>query len=331
MKTTLAAATLVALALLSPPTTAADDTELRLATSVPDGSPWARLLESGARDVREKTGGRVTLRYYWSGAQGDERDAVRKMKLGQLDGAMVSGAGLDMIASDVRVLELPLLFTKNTQLDVLRNTMAADFRSRFDGAGYVLLAWADDGWVHLFSTTPIAAPGDLAKLKMRLGTEDAAMRELFRALRATTVPLGMPEILPALTTGRITACYGTLGEAIARNWSTKTKHATATPVAYAVGALVVRKEVFGRLSRDDQQAVRASGRALQSRLLSSLRGERERVKKALERGGVHFAELPPALASEVQRAAQAARTALTGTVYKDDLVRKVTAPTADAK
>ena len=283
MKTTLAAATLVALALLSPPTTAGADTELRLATSVPDGSPWARVLEANAHELGQKTEGRVTLRYYLNSAQGDDRDAVRKMKLGQLDGAMVSGGALGMIASDVRVLEQPLLFTTNRQLDVVRSTMAADFRSRFEGAGYVLLAWADNGWVHFLSTTPITTPSDLTKLKMGLGAEDAVMREFFRALGVNAVPLGGPEILPALQSGRVTACYGTLGEAIARNWYAKTKHATATPVAYEVGALVVRKEAFGRLSREDQQAVRASGRTLQSRLLASLRGEGDRVKRSEER------------------------------------------------
>ena len=80
-----------------------------------------------------------------------ERDFVRKMKLGQLDGAAVTAVGLGLIKGDVRVLELPFLFKNDKELDYVRDKMRPEFEKQFADAGYQLLAWGDVGWVHLYT------------------------------------------------------------------------------------------------------------------------------------------------------------------------------------
>src|SRR5215510_10839227 len=130
---------------------AADPVEIKIATLAPEGSAWAKIMAEGGRRMEERTQGRIRVKYFFSGAQGDERDVVRKMKLGQVDGAALTAVGLGLIKSDVRVLELPFLFKSDKQLDYVRDKMSGDFEKQFDEAGYVLLAWGDVGWVHLFS------------------------------------------------------------------------------------------------------------------------------------------------------------------------------------
>src|SRR5512142_2612571 len=95
----------------------ADSVEVKIATLAPDGSAWAKVLQDGARKIADKTQGRVTVKYFFSGAQGDERDVVRKMKLGQIDGAALTAVGLGLIKGDVRILELPFLFKNDKELD----------------------------------------------------------------------------------------------------------------------------------------------------------------------------------------------------------------------
>src|SRR5688572_29639161 len=91
-------------------TKAQADTEVKIASLAPAGSAWAKILEEGGRDIEAKTAGRVKVKFFFSGQQGDERDVVRKMKVGQLDGSAITAVGLGLIKSDVRVLELPFLF-----------------------------------------------------------------------------------------------------------------------------------------------------------------------------------------------------------------------------
>src|SRR5688572_8775463 len=102
---------------------AAEVTEVKIATLAPKGSAWAKIMDKGAKDIETKTEGRVKVKYFFGGAQGDEREAVRKMKLGHLDGAALTAVGLGLIKGDVRVLELPFLFKNDKELDYVRNKM----------------------------------------------------------------------------------------------------------------------------------------------------------------------------------------------------------------
>src|SRR5687767_3336005 len=114
--TLLSLATLAsALAVATP--AAADNVELRLATLAPSGSPWMQVLSKAQAEIKEKTGGRVSLKYYEGGQQGDERDFVRKIGLGQLDGAALTSIGLAMVDESIRVLELPGMFATVEELD----------------------------------------------------------------------------------------------------------------------------------------------------------------------------------------------------------------------
>ena len=103
------------------------------------------------------------MKFYAGGVAGDERDAVRKMRLGQINGAAVTAIGLGLIQPEVRVLELPMLINNYDELDYVRNKLDADLRKKFEDKGYVLLGWGDVGPVHIFSNIPIKAQGRSAR------------------------------------------------------------------------------------------------------------------------------------------------------------------------
>src|SRR6478735_542324 len=90
-----------AMSLLSAPPLRAQ-TVIKIATLAPEGSSWMRLLRSWASAVDTRTEGRVKVRLYGGGSQGDERDVLRKIRLAQLSGAAVTGIGLSAIAPEVR-------------------------------------------------------------------------------------------------------------------------------------------------------------------------------------------------------------------------------------
>src|SRR5262245_24122151 len=119
-------------------TAVADNLELRIATLAPAGSKWMEGLDKAAAEIKDKTAGRVTIKYYAGGSQGDERDAVRKIKLGQLDGAAVTAVGLSMIDESIRVLELPMLFENDAELDYVADKMWPYFQKKFEKKGFKL-------------------------------------------------------------------------------------------------------------------------------------------------------------------------------------------------
>jgi TRAP-type C4-dicarboxylate transport system substrate-binding protein len=313
------------------PAAFAEPTEVKIASLAPDGSAWAKIMQDGGRKISDKTQGRVSVKFYFGGSQGDERDTVRKMKIGQLDGAALTAVGLGIIKGDVRILELPFLFHNDRELDYVRTKMAPDFEKQFDDAGYVLLSWGDVGWVHLFSNIPINTVADLNKTKMWAWTDDRIVRAFFKKLGVNGVPLGVPDVLPSLQTGTIDACYGSPLAAIALQWYTKVKYATESTIGYSIGALVVRKEVFSKLSKEDQAAVREVGVELGQNLMKVVRRDNERAAKAMAKSGVSFVPTPPAMVADLEGTAAAVWKELAGDLYPNDLLEKVKKYVAEAR
>src|SRR5690554_6270454 len=73
---------------------AAGAAELKIATLSPEGSSWMELLREGAREVREQTDGRVTFKFYPGGVMGDDKAVLRKIRLEQLHGAVLTAGGM---------------------------------------------------------------------------------------------------------------------------------------------------------------------------------------------------------------------------------------------
>jgi TRAP-type C4-dicarboxylate transport system substrate-binding protein len=67
---------------------------LKLATLAPQGSVWDTTLRAMGAEMATASGGEVQLRLYPGGVAGDESDVVRKMRLGQFQGAALTVTGL---------------------------------------------------------------------------------------------------------------------------------------------------------------------------------------------------------------------------------------------
>jgi TRAP-type C4-dicarboxylate transport system substrate-binding protein len=309
--------------MVAAPAAMAKDVELKIATLAPKGSAWAKIMEKGAADIAKATSNRVTIKYFFSGQQGDERDVVRKMTGGQLDGAALTAVGLGLIVPQIRVMELPFLFKNDKQLDHVRAKMGDEFSALFTKAGYTWIANGDVGWVHIYSNIDIQSKADLGKTKMWAWTDDPIVRELFKNLGINGVPLGVPDVLPSLQTGLIDACYGSPLAAVALQWYTKVKFATSQPISYSIGALVIRKDVFDSLSADDQKAVLAGGATMGASLLATVRKDNEKAKKAMQGAGVKFTNTPAALVSDFETNSKAVWKAMAGKLYDQALLDKV--------
>src|ERR1700759_3228125 len=251
----IALATAFALFALCSSGVARAQSNLKIATLAPEGSAWMVSFHEWAKNVEEHTGGKIKIKFCAGGTAGDERDAVRKMRLGQLNGAAVTAIGLGLINPEVRGLELPMLINSYDELDFVRNKLDADLRKKFDDKGYVLLAWGDVGPVHIFSNEPIKGKADLAQLKLWAWVDDALVRELFHQLGVNGVPLGVPDVLPSLQTGLINACYGSPLSTLALQWYTKVKYMTSLHITQAIGAAVITKKAFDSMSPDVQKTL----------------------------------------------------------------------------
>ncbi len=293
----------------------ADAGEWRIATLAPDGSSWMKILSKGAADIDEKTTGRVKLKYYTGGSQGDEKDVIRKMKMGGLDGGAFTSVGLSQIVPSIRVLELPLIFDSVEEMDYVRAKMWGTFVKRFAKEGFILLDPGDVGDIHFYSNSEISSKADLAKAKVWLWGEDALVKSMFKKLGVNGVPMGVPDVLPALNTGRINACYGSPLATVALQWYTKVKYATEMTTNYGVSSTVIKKEVWDTMSATDLDLVKKSLRAHSNKLRSTVRLDNKRAQKAIVRAGVKIVPTPAASREEFGKVAQEVWKEMTGVLY----------------
>ena len=122
-------------------------------------------------EVMKKTENRVQFRIYPGGVLGDETDMLRKMKIGQIQGAALTAGGLSSLFKEVDVLQVPFLFQKYEEADAILKKMDSFFRKGFEENGYILLGWSEAGFVYLMSTVPISSVADLKKAKVWIWEE----------------------------------------------------------------------------------------------------------------------------------------------------------------
>jgi TRAP-type C4-dicarboxylate transport system substrate-binding protein len=319
----------LALMVLSAGGAARAQTVFKIATLAPEGSSWMTQFHEWSKNVEEHTGGKIKIKFFAGGTAGDERDAVRKMRLGQLNGAAVTAIGLGLINSEVRVLELPMLINSYDELDYVRNKLDTELRKKFEEKGYVLLAWGDVGPVHIFSNVQLKNKADLAQTKMWAWVDDALVKALFSQLGVNGVPLGVPDVLPSLQTGLINACYGSPLSTLALQWFTKVKYMTSLHITYALGAAVITKKAYDSLAPDVQKTLMEDSREFQGKLLKTLRADNEIALQKMKQAGLQVVESPPEMVKQFTEQAAAVRTKLEPSVYSHDWRMKIEKLVAD--
>jgi len=310
----LSIATLASMAALAAPA-AAENTEIRLATLAPSGSPWMEVLSKAQAEIKDKTGGRVTLKYYEGGQQGDERDFVRKMGLGQLDGAAITSVGLAMIDESIRVLELPMMFASPEEVDAVADKMWPYFQKKFEKKGYKLNDRGEVGWIYFMSKAKVESIADLKGQKLWMWGDDALVGAMFKKLGLNGVPLGVPEVDAGLTSGKINACYGSPVAAVALQWYSKVKYMTSMPMSFAIGATVVNAKSLEKMSAEDRKAIEAIGKANSKKLRKVIRKANEDAKTTMTRKGITVTKTPVAMVADFEKNAQEVWKELVGKVY----------------
>src|SRR5687768_6147727 len=309
---------IAAVATPAPAQPARAETELRLATPAPSGSPRMEVLDKAQAEIKARTGGGDVLKHFSGGQQGDERDFVRKIGLGQLDGAAITSIGLAMVDESIRVLELPMMFASAEELDYVADKMWPYFQKKFEKKGYKLNDRGDVGWVYFMSKNKVASLSDLKGQKLWMWGDDALVGAMFKKLGLNGVPLGVPEVDAGLTSGKINACYGSPVAAVALQWYSKVKYMTSMPMSYGIGATVMSMKVVEKISAEDRKTVETIAKAASKKLRKVIRKANIDAKTTMTRKGITVVETPVVMVDEFTKAAQEVWKELVGKVYTED-------------
>ena len=272
--------------LVSPHIAAAKTTIIKIATLAPEGSSYIQTFNDLNTELKQKTNNDVQLRIYPGGVLGDEKDMRRKMHVGQIQGAVLTSAGLSGIFSEMDVFQIPFLFEDYNEVDYVEEKMDAFFKKGLEDKGYILLGWSEGGFIRLLSTHPIASLDDLRKAKVWTWEEAPMAKAIFDEAAISAIPLSLPDVLVGLQTGLVEVVYAPPAGAISLQWFTKTKYMTDVPLMYLIGGVVIKKNVFNKLSPDYQQVLMALCTKYLAQLKLVIRKENQEAIKVMVKHGV---------------------------------------------
>jgi TRAP-type C4-dicarboxylate transport system substrate-binding protein len=229
---------------------------IKLATLAPEGSLWMNTFHKINDEIERKTAGRVKLKAYPGGVLGDDRDMLRKIRIGQIHGGGFTGTGLSLINGDIAVTGIPFLFQNYGEVDYVLARTDEQFRKGFEKKGYVLLGWSEIGFVYLLSNVPITSAEDIRGAKVWLLEGDPIASPVLRKAGVVPIPLGIADVLMALQTNLVDVVYAAPLATIALQWFTKVKYMTDLPLIYSLGGVLVSKRIFGTIPSNLQEIVK---------------------------------------------------------------------------
>ena len=275
---------------------------MKMGTLAPEGTAWVKAFRDIGRELEQKTGKQVSLRIFPGGVLGDEEDMLRKIKVGQIQGVLLTGGGLGLIFKDFKILAIPFLFQNYTEVDALLKKMDGFFRKGLEDNGFKSLGWAEQGFVYLLSKEPIQSAADIGKKKVWIWEDTAMGRAVFKELGINPIPLSIPDILMALQTGMIDTVYASPLAAISMQWFTKVSYMTDVPLAYSVGAVVLQKSAFEKIPAAQRGTVEEVFRRHLEPLKDKVRTEDEKAMQVLTGKGIKRVTPSPKEVKEFQAA-----------------------------
>ena len=174
-----------------------------MATLAPKGTEWHGMLVELGQEWKAITRGKVQLKIYPGGIIGDERDMVRKMRIGQIHAAAITAEGLSEITPEFGGYFVPLAYQSSEDVQKVTEVLKPSFDQGLMEKGFKMLNLSEVGWVYWFSTEVIEEPKDLKKMKFFTWAGDFKWEQAWKKAGFNPVALASTDIISSLQTGLI--------------------------------------------------------------------------------------------------------------------------------
>ncbi len=258
----------------------------KIATISPNGSLWMTTMQDAATVISEKTEKRVNFRFYPGGVMGNDSAVLKKIRIGQLQGAVFSGGALAPQAPNTQIYNIPLLFNSYEEVDYVRKHMDADIEKEFEKAGFVNFGLIEGGFAYIMSKKPIADADELRKNKVWAPSDDPASQSAAETFNFAPTTLSIGDVLTGLQTDMINTITASPIAAIALQWHTQVNYITDLPIAYFLALMAVDQKAFNKISPEDQKIVRSVMREAFLKMDAQNRKDNENAFTALKTQGI---------------------------------------------
>src|SRR5215472_3571948 len=298
-------------------------TVIRLGTVIPKDSPWDAILLKMGEEWKKASGGKIELKIYPGGEQGDEPEMVQKLRIHKLQAVALSGAGLSGIDAAVSALQVPMMLSSYEELDYVRDHIADRLEKGLAKRGFIVLNWGDAGWVHFFTKQPAMRPDDIRKMKLCVLQGDNSTFQLYKINGFNPVALAATDILTGLQTGLIDAFQSPPLIALSNQWFGGARNMLDIRFAQLVGATVIAKDVWAKIPAPVQKEMLASARTAGVALREEIRKAESGSIPMMQQFGLNVVHADAKALAEWRQLAEGIWPKLRGTLVPPDLFDEV--------
>jgi tripartite ATP-independent transporter DctP family solute receptor len=255
--------------------------------------PNTVAMDKFADLLKEKSGGKMTLKMYHSGTLGSQPDAIEQVRIGGLEIGNFNLGPIGPVAAEANVVSLPFVFR---DMDHMHRSLDGEAGDQISAGmakkGLVALAWYDSGARSFYnSKKPIMKPADVEGMKVRVMNNDL-YSGMITALKGNPSPMAFSEVYQSLKTGVVDGAennwpsYESTGHFEVAGFYSLSQH-LIIPECVCINA-----KVYDGLSDGDKKIVKDAAResAVLQRDLWAKRAKSSREK--VMAAGVKFNEIP---------------------------------------
>ena len=157
--TSLAASCLIAAPVI------AQDINLRMSTSAPEGTIWQQQFDQFAADVAEETGGNVDIDIFYNSQLGAGSTVVPQVMRGRVDMGAFSTAEIADQLRDAYLVSMILYYDDMEERVCILNAVQDDYQSLLSPTGMKLLDWTEVGSIQLSGKQAFTSPDALVGVR----------------------------------------------------------------------------------------------------------------------------------------------------------------------
>lgn len=232
----------------------AQDYTARFSLDVQEGNPKYVAAENFAKAVSDATGGAVEIQLFANGLLGGEVESAEGMRLGSIQGGIITSSVFASWVPEVQVLDLPFLFRDDDHAVAANSILTERMAEKFDAQGFHLLGFSINGARQPMSTFPINTPDDVKGKKMRV-IQSPIHIALWEAVGAAPVPIPAAEVYNSMQTGVVDFFDNTATNYLTFKFFEVAPYYTDLRHVYAMGTWVVSRTWWDSLPAEHQEAI----------------------------------------------------------------------------
>ncbi len=266
--------------------------EFRSSDVHPEDYPTVMAVKFMSDYLKEKTGGKDSIKVYTLSSLGSEKDTIEQVKIGALDFVRINVAPMNNICPATMVPTMPFLFkSKEHMRKVLDGPIGQEILKSCEKQGFVGLAFYDSGSRSLYTTKkPVKSLADVKGMKIRVQQSDLWV-SLLQAMGANATPIPYAEVYTALKTGVVDGAENNWPSYDTARHYEVAKYYAITEHSMAPEMLLMSKKVWDTLTPQQQAIIREGAKQSVPYMRTLWDMKEVESRKKVEAGGAQVVEV----------------------------------------